>query len=790
MTDLFKQSINLTLPILLVLLLGTPTQATANIDTTALVGNTAGSFSVNQGTANYAIPITVPPGIAGMKPELSINYNSNMGNGQLGVGFSLGGLSTIHRCTKTIVTDGVKGGVNYDDHDKYCLNGQRLIVISGTDGQPSSEYRTEMNSFSKIKYNGNYWTVKTKSGQTFKYGNTQNSKIEAQGKSIVRLWAVNKIIDATGNAINYVYNENNANGEYTLSSINYADSSIGLTYEGRSDVSTSYQVGSKLRQTKRLSNITTYVNNNIVRTYDLEYQYYSTPKKSQLISIKECVNGQCLPKTEFEWKVSNMASWQSAPQYTPLYHIAADNAGDVGARFQDVNGDGLVDMIYHRWIDGNNTQKGAYLNTGNGWQSAPQYTPPYHIAADNAKDLGARFQDVNGDGLVDMIYHRWIDGNNTQKGAYLNTGNGWQSAPQYTPPYHIAADNAKDLGARFQDVNGDGLVDMIYHRWIDGNNTQKGAYLNTGNGWQSAPQYTPPYHIAADNAKDLGARFQDVNGDGLVDMIYHRWIDGNNTQKGAYLNTGNGWQSAPQYTPPYHIAADDSKDTGVRFQDLNGDGLVDMIYRRWIDDDNTQKGAYLNTGNGWQSAPQYTPPHHIAANDTGDVGMRFQDLNGDGLVDMIYRRWIDGNNTQKGAYLNTGNGWQSAPQYTPPHHIAADDTGDVGVRFQDLNGDGLVDMIYRRWIDDDSTQKGAYLNTGNIIFKLTSITNGFNIKTTINYKPLTNPSVYTKGTNGNYPNIDTQNARQVVSSVVTDNAIGGQSTTTYKYGNAKVNIKG
>jgi hypothetical protein len=37
--------------------------------------------------ANYAIPITVPPGISGMKPELSINYNSNSGNGLLGVGF-------------------------------------------------------------------------------------------------------------------------------------------------------------------------------------------------------------------------------------------------------------------------------------------------------------------------------------------------------------------------------------------------------------------------------------------------------------------------------------------------------------------------------------------------------------------------------------------------------------------------------------------------------------------------------------------------------------------------------
>jgi hypothetical protein len=71
------------------------------------VGSTAGGFSVNQGTANYTIPITVPPGIAGMQPKLTINYNSNASNGQLGLDFSLSGLSVIHRCAKTIVTDGI-----------------------------------------------------------------------------------------------------------------------------------------------------------------------------------------------------------------------------------------------------------------------------------------------------------------------------------------------------------------------------------------------------------------------------------------------------------------------------------------------------------------------------------------------------------------------------------------------------------------------------------------------------------------------------------------------------------
>ncbi|VVM22789.1 hypothetical protein BSPWISOXPB_2355 [uncultured Gammaproteobacteria bacterium] len=52
------------------------------------MGSTAGALSVEQGSANYTIPIIVPPGISGMKPELSIYYNSNSGNGLLGMGLN------------------------------------------------------------------------------------------------------------------------------------------------------------------------------------------------------------------------------------------------------------------------------------------------------------------------------------------------------------------------------------------------------------------------------------------------------------------------------------------------------------------------------------------------------------------------------------------------------------------------------------------------------------------------------------------------------------------------------
>ena len=423
MTYSFKQSINLTLPILLVLLLGTPTQATASIDTTALVGSTAGGFSVNQGTANYAIPITVPPGIAGMKPELSINYNSNASNGQLGLGFSLGGLSVIHRCAKTIATDGVKGGVNYNNNDRYCLNGQRLIAISGVDGQSGSEYRTEINSFSKIKYNGNYWTVKTKSGQTFEYGNTQTSKIEAQGKSAVRLWAVNKITDVTNNAINYIYNEDNANGEYTLSRINYTDNSVRLTYEDREDKIKNKWQDSKIEITKRLKNIQTFLNENLIRDYGIEYQYTGEPKISQITKVTQGVNGGRLSSIAFSWSEVNLpTSGKSGQWYEQNYK-------------------------YNFWGGSQSSELLKYDESDDGYPRIVRYSHPLE------------FSDVNGDGLDDMLI---------QGKAFLSNGSSFSSdkslgfcGKAFYKKDGSGGDIYKYDTCGYADVNGDGKADFI-----------------------------------------------------------------------------------------------------------------------------------------------------------------------------------------------------------------------------------------------------------------------------------------------------------------------------------------
>ena len=114
-------------------------------------GATAGTFGVTpSGAASYAIPIAAPPGTTGVQPKLTLQFSSAAGNGPAGVGLSVGGLSFITRCGRSRYLDGFTKAVSYDADDRFCLNGERLVPVSGLYGENGTEYRTSMEEFSRI----------------------------------------------------------------------------------------------------------------------------------------------------------------------------------------------------------------------------------------------------------------------------------------------------------------------------------------------------------------------------------------------------------------------------------------------------------------------------------------------------------------------------------------------------------------------------------------------------------------------------------------------------------------
>jgi hypothetical protein len=78
------------------------------------------------GGATYSIPLRVPDGAGGLQPQLALQYGGS-GNGSVGVGWALTGLSSIGPCHKTRASEGSPDGIDFDDTDAYCMDGQKLV---------------------------------------------------------------------------------------------------------------------------------------------------------------------------------------------------------------------------------------------------------------------------------------------------------------------------------------------------------------------------------------------------------------------------------------------------------------------------------------------------------------------------------------------------------------------------------------------------------------------------------------------------------------------------------------
>ncbi|MEZ4297511.1 MAG: SpvB/TcaC N-terminal domain-containing protein [Polyangiaceae bacterium] len=117
---------------------------------TEAVGSLQGTFSVTPtGEASFLLPISVPSGRAGIEPRMALQYDSAAGDGVLGQGFSITGLSAITRCPKNLPQDSEIQSVEYAEGDKLCLDGKPLVaVLSGDAGK--REYRTLPDTFVKV----------------------------------------------------------------------------------------------------------------------------------------------------------------------------------------------------------------------------------------------------------------------------------------------------------------------------------------------------------------------------------------------------------------------------------------------------------------------------------------------------------------------------------------------------------------------------------------------------------------------------------------------------------------
>ena len=393
-----------------------------------VVGTLGGSVNVGtMGALAYSIPLEIPAGINGMQPNLSIDYNSQGGNGLLGWGWDLGGLSCISRSGQTLYHDGKMTAADLTIEDRFMLDGQRLVLVEGSYGSNKSKYKTENDCFSKITFytrgahhdkaassNGSYFEVWDKSGNKLFY----ESKLCTINGNTAVLWMISRIMDRWGNAITYRYEKDNEKGEIYIKSIRYTENQgqgetaqfeVVFDYSRRNDFEFYYIGGNPLIHKYLLDNIT--VTSLLTQKKLFRYRFkYVTPSNAnkRLYSILTSIqmdsfdeNGQSekYNVTSIEWDKTDPCSviQRAIPNPTVF-----ENFPFTG----DFNGDGYTDVAMVPYKREGQKKYDApvdiriYLNNRDGgFEHAPSLDlPQMPVTLDWVYVL-----DINDDGLDDIV---------------------------------------------------------------------------------------------------------------------------------------------------------------------------------------------------------------------------------------------------------------------------------------------------------------------------------------------------------------------------------------------------
>jgi hypothetical protein len=708
----------------------------------ATVGAMAGQAGTDGGAAQYTIPIVVPPGRAGMQPSLSLNYNSRSGNGVMGMGWTISGLSSVHRCPQTPEQDGQTLGVSYTNSDRLCLDGQRLVAISGNYGAANTVYRTEVDNYARVTQLGGdlsstdtaCFRVEQKDGHILHYGGVTtasactvsavNSRVKPSGAAASLSWLVEKIEDRVGNNETLSYT-NAGNGEVLIATIAYTgftptaaagDRTVVFTYQtraqaatGANDISSSYLAGGLTMQTQALAAINTKVSGVVVRTYKPVYTVSQYSQRLMMMSVQECAgtaNPQtCHAPTTFTY---NDGVLNYVPAALNAAAISLQGGADPSAyqdpnqivSVPDVDGDGARETIV---ATGTGTNEQIYLvqlGADQSVRNVVNVTGTYMAGGfPGAVFLQpSSYADFDGDGRAEVVQTPLSStASQVLSLAVWNQGRGVTLAANAPNPFTTIPTNipysftSTGQGPVYvADVNGDGRPDVVLVKpdstcGSDARGANSGVFVYLNN--------LP--------TGQLGTGYGQLNTANFTAPTGHLFC-----LQSTVTSSGAGYIGLAESID--HIA------------DFNGDGLPDF-YLNNLDLGTsktalsrivltTQSGTTLGTtsapcsGTGGIGLVSDVNSDGTVATDDECNGNKLTayyytawiDVNGDGLEDLVIAKANAGNTWQ--VHLNQGNGTLGGLINTGQSNgLATSSKGNyryVGrLPTMDVDGDGKPDLL-------------------------------------------------------------------------------------------------
>lgn len=799
----------------------TSTTFSKTINTALPVGTTAATANVSNGAATYQIPLIIPPGTNGVQPELSVAYNSFGANGQMGYGWGLTGLSSITRVNKNIYFDGEVKPIELTYNDKYALDGQRLIGVSGTYGYNAATYGTEYETFATITSYGTcgsgpcYFQVETKEGIVMEYGNSTDSKF-LKNTTVVS-WLLNKVRYKDGNYIEYKYLT--TNDEPRIDEILYTGNSTSLTpynklkfyYSERNDYNKLYVGGKEIQVRYLLDKIVISSENITSKTY--EFKYGNNNISSYLVEVIEKGSvGTQLNSTIFKYG-------DQPTEFSSIVSDVTSNGMDADFFPGDFDGDGKSEILvaekaiynqngvqfeYHSNIKIFKHGTGGYYNVA--YSKTFNANSFFKVICKNKQigQLSSFINDFNGDAKDDIMLCKMVFG--TGGPNYVV-----DSLCLYTSTYISGTDltfSITNISPYINSSNCSGIYNWVYAEEGEGTFFFPGDYdgdgasdfitiLSNGTGYKafiSFPRtnvynkqitnlvWNPNIDCYITNQMWINSDYHNVinfDADGKNDLML---TTGYSTAIYSFAPSGSDYNAIELYFNGYPTQ-------WHRFfcADFNGDGRTDILARNDLNNTNAPWTIGINNGSGGfnETSFQFNHPPELTEDDDdySDDLVMVSDFNGDGKSD-IFVNAISGSTSYRDIYYSKGVNFYLNSYTTTTSNLNLSSKYNNAY---DLNGDGRTDFLNRQNL---GIQVLYYIKKDGQENLMQKVKNGIDYDISFNYMNMTNSQIYTKGSSSTFPLTDIKVPLSLVQNIGVEDGITGFISTTYEYEEAKLHKQG
>ncbi|WP_171045590.1 RHS repeat-associated core domain-containing protein [Pseudoalteromonas rubra] len=757
----------------------------------ARLSPTVGSFRVSEsGSATYSIPVELPSGITGVKPSVSLDYNSQTSRTNLALGWSLNATSSITRCRQTRAQDGQFKGITLSDEDRYCLDGQRLIpldVNESIDGLTTlATFETEIESHQTIVLASHpetgldMFVVRGKDGSFRYYGGTENSEVRitnADDNEYVLTWLLHKVTDNLQNdktSIYYSYTNEATNAqvlglnEKVLDRIEYSGNTVQFNYDNSGVFSSSYIDGAKMEQAAQLTGVRVSNHRGFeLSNYKLEFEYANN-RIRLLDKVSQCRNDVCKRPIEFDYNSFALSTNYQA--FSTIFSTSGSNKL-AAMTLIDTQGDGTAEIATLEKV-GDRRYELCFWE-GNTYETPSKIDCQSINRFDNEESVGIQVIDANGDGkqslwinLQDKYNPSHTSNNYYWKRAYLDAGviqlTSLPLSDHYAP--FIKNSNAADF-------NGDGFADLVFQ--------QKEVSLNSSSHWYSlfsnrnelfVALYDPglgkflrpqmvysskPGSYSQLTQKNTPWFAMDVNFDGLADIISLKCPANNCAEHEAssvFANFNQGVTSSGRLRALTSNAITSSSAKHIEHvtpADFNGDGLIDFVYlktslyndkvKEWrvMLSKSSSRILFEDKHLGWAK----TDPMQDALL-SEKIAPLAMDVNKDGKLELYF--FVEDNNPvspdwTKFTWHPEEEKFEESGLYSPFTTPGLDlEKGDYAF-FSDYNRDGVPDLMFKA---GGKVVVKYNLSQSPFAGYLSDITQGYGNKTSVQYSVMTDSGIY------------------------------------------------